>query len=261
MTTAVLSVVSETPGRMSPADYRRERDAITTTFGSSAREASSRFDQSLVKLFHRSGWTQEQLAQAEGVSQQHIQRKLVFARFLAFSENTPPGVNPETPDLKAKLATLTEKRFREYYWSRTDKAEQNERIRFRQVVRAMTEPPRPSIRKPLLDQFGDGQWHKPATMARHLGTDEPHVIETLRQMAHADHATKAKVEKRRAGKGFEYRTWKLERSVGTDEIAAKLTPIADVLRQQARKAPGTVSNATVMEQAGVLLKLIEAWRG
>jgi hypothetical protein len=124
----------------------------------------------------------------------------------------------------------------------------------------MTEPPRPSLRKPLLDAFGDGKWHKPATIARYLNTDEPHVIETLRLMSHADHATKGKVEKRQVGKSFEYRTWKQERSVSTDEIADKLTPIIEVLRQQAKRAPGTVSNGAVEEQAGLLRKLIEAWR-
>jgi hypothetical protein len=46
------------------------------------------------------------VAKKEGKSQSHIQRWLVFGRFLVFMANTPMGVN------------LTERRFRQY-WERT----------------------------------------------------------------------------------------------------------------------------------------------
>jgi hypothetical protein len=39
---------------------------------------------------------------------------------VSFSENVPFGTNSENPAFKAKLATLTEGRFR-YHWERTDK--------------------------------------------------------------------------------------------------------------------------------------------
>jgi len=72
----------------------------------------------LAALFHRSGWTQEELAKVEHCTQSVMGKRLRFGRFLAFS---PDRTIPRN---------LTEWRFRGY-WERTDKAEKNERIRFR----------------------------------------------------------------------------------------------------------------------------------
>jgi hypothetical protein len=84
------------------------------------RDRGARWDQSLAKLFTRSGWTQEELAKAERVNQKTISRLLLFGRFLNFR---PDGLNAEIPTF-----SLTEGRFRSY-WRRTDKGETNERIR------------------------------------------------------------------------------------------------------------------------------------
>jgi transcriptional regulator with XRE-family HTH domain len=40
--------------------------------------------QELAALFHRSGWTQEQLAKKEGVKQPRVSQLLLFDRFLNF---------------------------------------------------------------------------------------------------------------------------------------------------------------------------------
>ena len=64
-------------------------------------------------VFYRSGWTQEDLAKAEGCARQHVARRLLFGGFLAFA---PTGAFPESATSK-----LTEGRFRDY-WSRTDPA-------------------------------------------------------------------------------------------------------------------------------------------
>jgi hypothetical protein len=72
-------------------------------------------------LFHRSNWTQEQLAKKEGKSQRHIGRLLCFGRFLSFS---PMGLNAETAP-----KNLTERRFRSY-WERAPSCGGNERQRF-----------------------------------------------------------------------------------------------------------------------------------
>lgn len=73
-------------------------------------------------LFVRSGWTQEELAQKEGLDRTRITQRLRFGRFLNFIAT---AINAEKLPIN-----LTERKFR-HYWSQTDKAETNERIRFR----------------------------------------------------------------------------------------------------------------------------------
>jgi hypothetical protein len=63
----------------------------------------------LAALFHRSNWTQEQLAKKEGKAQSWIARRLLFGRFLSFM---PTGINAENVP-----TNLTERRFRSY-WER-----------------------------------------------------------------------------------------------------------------------------------------------
>ena len=92
----------------------------------SSLEAGAKRDQALAKLFYRSGWTLVELAKVEAKSKSAIDRQMRFGRFLT---NSPTGENPEIP-----LSKLTERRFRDY-WSRTDKGETNERIRFGEVLR------------------------------------------------------------------------------------------------------------------------------
>jgi hypothetical protein len=107
--------VTWTGNRMSDADYERERAQIRATYGDSKGSAGARFEQELAKLFHRSGWTQEKLAEKEGKNQKTISRWLVFGRFLDFRPSGPKLPNPA-------FANLTERKFRGY-WERTDKAE------------------------------------------------------------------------------------------------------------------------------------------
>ena len=74
-------------------------------------------------LFHRSGWTQEELAKKEGKSQRWVSYRLVFGRFLLFSTT---GANA------SKLPfNVTERRFRLYYERTTG---MNERQRFAEVA-------------------------------------------------------------------------------------------------------------------------------
>lgn len=65
-------------------------------------------------LYHRSGWTQDELAKVEGCSRQKITQQVLFGRFLAFATT---GSNPRN---------LTERRFRSY-WEATEK-NPNERV-------------------------------------------------------------------------------------------------------------------------------------
>jgi hypothetical protein len=81
-------------------------------------------EQALAALFHRSGWTQEELAKKEGRERRYIGRQLVFGRFLSFG--------PMGPNLESTPKNLTERKFRSY-WEQTDKSP-NERSRFMRVL-------------------------------------------------------------------------------------------------------------------------------
>jgi len=74
--------------RMSESDYDRERTALRKTNGESSAAAIAKREQALAALLHRSGWTQEEVAEKEGISQQRIEEKLRFGRFLEFTGST-----------------------------------------------------------------------------------------------------------------------------------------------------------------------------
>jgi hypothetical protein len=168
---AALSIAASND-RMSAADYERERQRIAETYGANSREAGALRDQALARLFHVSGWTQEELAKKEGVARRIVGYRLLFGRFL---EVGTTGANPRN---------LTERRFRSY-WERTDKTEKNERIRFAEVARlmaqdvALVKPRNKHLTKLLLKRFGDGREHALATMVKASGAPEAEVVNTL----------------------------------------------------------------------------------
>jgi hypothetical protein len=80
-------------------------------------------DQAMAILFDRSGWTQEELADKEGKSQDWAALRLRFGRFWNF---TTTVVKVETLP-----ANLTEGHFRAL-WKQTDKSDKDE-VRFHNV--------------------------------------------------------------------------------------------------------------------------------
>jgi len=243
--------------RLSAHEYKTERDAIRERYGESSTEAVARRDQALAKLFHRSGWTQAELAKAEGKTQQWVSYHTLFGRFLSF---TTTVVNTEN-----STAKLTERRFRRY-WDQIDKSELNERCRFQHVLRLIGEsslrgPQHEAIRAPLVQHFADGKWHKADTIAKKLDTDADHVNTIVQGLKRPSiQNPRVTIETRRHGPGLEHRIFKRERTVGTDELATKLTPIVERLQRLSKQTPGTIPNGSVAELAAELRNLLDHWR-
>jgi len=246
----------QTSGRMTDAEYEFERQRLRDTYGDSSVEAAAKRDQAMALLFIRSGWTQEKLAQKEAIAQSWVNYRLRFGRFLNFITDV---INPENlPN------NLTEGKFRGY-WSKTDKKEPNERIRFRAVHALITEDlavraqNRPKIGKELVAMFGDGKWYSADKIAAGLNVDVALVEATLTTMRALRGTYGAKCERKQVGKGFHYRIFKADKTVRSTELTEKLTPIIKKLLVEGKKNAATASPAAVLFLAGTLQQLLDEW--
>jgi len=253
----VMTTINVVPiRRMSVADFERERHALRETYGESSTEAAAKRDQALAKLFCRSGWTQEELAEKEGQSRSYITQKLMFGRFLDF---VATATNPES------LPTnLTERRFRGY-WQRIQKFEGNERQRFAAVLRLMREETilmqkrRPKIGPMVVKKFGDGEWHPLTTIVEALDLPEAHIVETLRTMTALRGTYGARCERKQVGTSFSYRIFPQTRTISSAELKTKLTPLIEGLKAEGKKNMATMSPGTVAHLAGSLQQLLDEW--
>jgi hypothetical protein len=191
----------------------------------------------------------------EGISQVRAQYRLRFGRFLAFI----------TSGDKSEIVprNLSERRFRSY-WERTDKAESNERIRFRAVQTMLSEETvvratrRDGLGKRILAEFADGKWHDISVIAKRV-EETP---ESLKQMF-ADFGKKnnaysvALCEKKQVGTKFQYRIMRAGRRIDIDVLMQDLGPILDGLKAEGRKNAATASPPTVAHLAHQLEQLLE----
>jgi hypothetical protein len=242
---------------MTEADYDAERARIRETYGDSEEEAGARWQQELARLFYRSGWTQQKLAEKEGKKQQWIARQVKFGQFLDF---TPIGVNTKIGP------AITEGAFRDCW----DKTDGNDRERFQQAAELLAErtevllrrKQRPRIDKKILNDFADGKWHRPEEIAEAIGADPGHVTAAVENLGHRN---RAKVVKHPIGKtgdygpGHTYRIFPKEEGVSFVELKEKLGPIVKALKELGRRPVGTISNTGVLDQAGALQRLLSEW--
>jgi len=249
-------------GRMTEAEYERERQHLHALYGENSKEAAAKRDQAMALLFAASGWTQEQLAAKENKNQSWVARRLRFGQFLLFM---PAGINPE--NLPSDLSEWTFRRF----WERTDKSP-NDRERFMQVYRlieaeaalreahvSVRRNNRPKIGQAIVDGFADGAWHALETIAKGLGTDEEHVAATLKTMAALRTYGVEKVEARPYRASQQYRIFRAGRSVAADEIRTKLDPLVKGLEAEGKKNMATMSPGTVAHLAALIRQLVKEW--
>jgi hypothetical protein len=247
-------VAADFPRRMTPQEYERERAELRETYGDKAKEASAKRDQALATLFARSGWTQEELAAKEThitgkrVSQPYISQRLVFGRFLGFIAT---AINDEWMP-----RDLTERKFRSY-WLHTEG--NNERQRFAEVQRLMVadlvlrKEKGAEITTAIAASYSDGKWRPIEKLAEQFEISLEQADDALRR------STKFKMEKRKAGKSFQFRLFPKTRMIGSQELTTKLGPILDGLKAEGRKNTTTMSPPTVAHLAGQLQHLIDEW--
>jgi len=247
---------------MSDDDYDRERARLVETYGDgSSADLSAKRDQAMAILFHRSGWTQEMLAQKEDKSQRWMAYHLCFGRFLEFSTTV---LNSENPPSR-----LTEGRFRAF-WEKTDKNETNERIRFRQALDLMRENigiavsprhgQRLGIGPDVIKRFGDGEWHHVDDVIEATGKGEEDVVRALDLMVERG-TYNTSAEKRRRGRNqhLEYRIFPKKKTVSSTELTTKLGPIIELLKAEGKKNMATMVPATVAMLAVKLQHLLDEW--
>jgi len=232
---------------MTDAEYEVAREKLRATYGDSRAEAGARFEQALATLFHRSGWTQEKLAEKEGKDRRYTGRLLCFGRFLNFG---PMGPNPEL--------ALTERKFRDYW----DQTTGDERGRFREVLRLIKSsiPGRKlNVASKIIEHFADGKWHSLDAIAEKIDAPRKDIEHTFALMIGKPRNYKAKCEKKPVGKSFSYRLFKQHRAIAASELLEKLAPIVKGLEEQGRRNMVTVSLTAVAVFAGQLRKLLDEW--
>ena len=211
-------------------------------------------DQEIARLFVQSGWTQERIAQRMGKSQQHISRLLLFGRFLVFM---PTGHKPMNPP-----KNLTERLFRGYF-ERTEKHPKEAR-RFAEVLRMMedefamtTTRATARVAKAVADDFGDGKWRTPETIAEGIDATTEDVVTVLESMKKSG-VHKCHCERRPAGKGVQYRVVRGGgKKIDLETLRVEVSPIIKQLEIEGRKNMATFSPLTVLDCAHKLNTLLD----
>jgi hypothetical protein len=251
-------------GRMTEAEYERERAKIAAT----KQQAGMRWEQELAALFYRSGWTVAQLAKREELSGNQISCLLRFGRFLDYQCQ---DANPET------LAKLSEKRFRTIWWrageGKDDRKGLYERERFRKIARIISEeseewlapgqqrgrrlPPDTSFK--IINKCGDGKWRSANQIASRVGLEPDQAQHLVTHSLTSSHRDKCAVETKKVGKETHFRIFKKDKTVSTNELTEKLTPILQELEAEGKKNMATMVPAKVAMLTARIKQLLKEW--
>ena len=222
-------------------------------YGDNKKQAAAKSVEALAMFFAKFVWTPQKIAQKEGKSAPWVTYQLCFGRFLNFFTTVN---NSENGSLG-----LTEWKFRKF-WEGT---EGGEYARFQAVLSAMEgatmhRPARPKIGNAIVEHFADGQWHALPTIAKTVGEgDEDHVADTLKTMK--DHKTYgvSKVESHPYKATKQFRIFRADKTVSTEEIQTKLDPIITGLEAEGKKNMATMSPGTVARLAALLRRQVQDW--
>jgi transcriptional regulator with XRE-family HTH domain len=252
-------------GHMTEAEYDRERAKIAKT----KAEAGVRWEQELARLFHRSGWTQAELAKKEGKSHQLISNLIKFGEFLAFSENA------SYLELSQILPKLAVGRFVDY-WGQTSGGKRrplvNDRERFREVARRILaehegwlkighrKPPIPkAIGQTIAKTCPKGKWVAPDAIASKADCTVENVHSVMDSMDRKPGSYGMKAERKKVGKEVHYRVFKQDKLVSSDELVTKLTPIIKGLEVEGKKHSAHRVEAEIARLAALLKRLLDEW--
>jgi hypothetical protein len=259
--------------RMTDAEYEHERAKIAPT----KVAAGIRWEQELAALFYRSGWSTAELAKREGQSKANIAYLVKFGQFLSFLQSS-------TYLDEAEMARLTGRRFRAY-WARTqtpsgkiDPLGIYDRDRFREAAQLMAEesdewlkqgwqlgvarsgprlPPDTSIK--LIKKCGDGKWRSAEQIASKVGLEADQAHKLVTHSLTSSHRDKCDVETKKVGKETHFRIFKKDKTVSTDELTEKLTPILEELEAEGKKNMATMVPAKVAMLTARIKQLLKEW--
>jgi hypothetical protein len=117
---------------------------------------------------------------------------------------------------------------------------------------------RPKIGPDIIKEFGDGKWHRAATIAVRFQTDVDEIDRALSTMWRYP-TFGARAERKRVGTDFEYRIWRHEKTVSAGELTNELAPIIEALEAEGRKTLATISPNAVAILAHRRSKLLWKW--
>jgi hypothetical protein len=127
-------------------------------------------------------------------------------------------------------------------------------------VKAATSGRRPSIGPQIKAHFADGRWHSVGIIAKTIHADEDHVRTTLNRITWTCNSYfGCRAERKKVGTHFEYRIFKISKTISSNELIEKLTPIIEGLRDEGKKNMVTMSPQTVAVLAHRLQKLLDEW--
>jgi hypothetical protein len=112
--------------------------------------------------------------------------------------------------------------------------------------------------KPILAQFGDGKWHRLATIVAATGAPEDHVQSILDRMRRWG-TYKSKCDRKKVGNEYHFRLSPRDKQISVHELIEKLTPILKELEVQGRANAATMSPPTVRIMTAKIQKLLKEW--
>ena len=233
---------------MTKDQFKNQLLVIEEQRQSAQNAVDGKYEQRLGKLFVSSEWTQQQIAEAVGKSQNTISQLLCFGRFLQFIAS---GDKFKIP------ADLSERKFRSY-WKNTDKMPK-EAKRFTAVAQAMEDADYVtpiSLRDKIVDACSNGEFVSKSDMVKAVGCTPKQLEDNW------NHIGKDKryhiVNNNGSPRHRKYKVVKAGRVVDLDLLMSKIEPLLqDITRQGKCEGAAQYSPAVILIAVNQLRKVLE----